>query len=800
MEFLKITAITAAAMLAASSATASLPKLDENENPLVAMFVVNGKPEKSFIAKNLAEVRKAGITQFLIYPRSGCEYEYMTDEWFDFVKFLVNQAKEKNFSSVWLYDEFNWPSGTANKQTMKINPDFALTQMSVAAKPDGGYGFEIVKNPQMPDLLNDAPVDCFINLTHENYYKLLKDDFGGLIKGIFTDEPSIGYFVKDKKYLRTISYYDGLEADYRKLTGGDLRADIIAGIRTNSEPYRAPLSKILGERFAKCYTGKIADWCKKHGILATGHLLSEHISSESSKSSGYILSALSALTFPAIDEIRTHENFLNFEWLTFGSGEYAISKNGRGGMAEFFALGPCDMPLSRARRQIWLASAFGVNRYLLAITQTDLRVKISKDPHHEDAFTGWISSFSASQPWFEVFSAFEADAKKAARFAAKERENLVSVVYPYGVSDINDILILLNKAQLSWKLISPEDKPDTKFVLKSENGLPVGFRSFAQAVAAFAKQSPDRPTVTEQNGVLADEIFVRPYKDGSLIIVNFTDNKRNLILTKNGKKYPFTIFEKGVVALEKDEVPQLFNQPQPAPQPNWRVEISEKNTIRPTFKNSNSFAFRLEKPMTITAVVRNYGDAPELELDGSPLVCNAPYDGAILGLSTLYKQADVNLSAGKHVLKLKNNAVDYAYLPSVLLAGNFSESNGVLRPYARDGKGLSGYVGKIAQSAEVKIPQNATSISFDTDHLACELFIDGKSFGAKLFAPFTWEIPQELRGKTAKVKLVRYTSIGRLFGKKANITQKPKGWSRRTFDEFFPQNDRGVIPFAPLSF
>lgn len=337
-------------------------------------------------------------------------------------------------------------------------------------------------------------------------------------------------------------------------------------------------------------------------------------------------------------------------------------------------------------------------------------------------------------------------------------------------------------------------------MLKSENGLPAGFRSFAQAVAAFAKQSQGRPTVTEQNGVLADEIFVRPYKDGSIVIVNFTDAKRNLILTRNGKKYPFTIFGKGVVALEKNEVPQLFSQPQPTPQPKWDVEISGKNAIRPTFKKSDSFVFSLEKPMTITVIVRNYGDIPEFELDGRPLTCNAPYDGAILGLSKLYKQTDVRLSAGKHTLKLKNNAVDYAYLPSILIAGGFSESDGVLRPYANDGKGLTGYVGKITQSANVEIPQNATSLSFDTDHLACELFIDGKSFGAKLFAPFVWEIPQQFRGKSAEIKLVRYTSIGRLFGKKANITQKPKGWSRRTFDEFFPKNDGEYTPFAPLSF
>ena len=805
MQAMKISlqTIAKAAMLSAAiilppKSHAKLPELSETENPLIAMFVVNGKPEKSFITRHMEKMR-GGFSQFLIYPRTGCEYSYLTDEWFDFVKFLVSEGKRLGYTSVWLYDEFNWPSGTANKQTMKINPDFALRQLSAIKGDDGKITFKTLRNRQMPDLLNEAPVDCFVSLTHEAYYKMFKDDFGGLIKGFFTDEPSIGYFVKDPKFSATIPYYDGLEDDYRALTGGDLRQDIACGIRTNSKPYAAPLSKILGERFRKCYTEKIAEWCAKHNVYATGHMLSEHTAYESARANGYILEPLSALTLPAVDEIRTQENFAQFEWLTFGTGEYAAAKNGNGAMAELFALGPCDMPISQMRRQIWTAAAFGVNRYLLAISQTDLRVKVSDDPHHQDAFTGWLNSVSPSQPWFEKFSELAPEAKKAARFAMKKRDTLVSVVYPYGENNVNDALLALNQNQLSWKLISEKDKPDTKFVLRLKNGLPVGSRSVIQLAQSFAKRSPDRPVVLE-NGSLAENVLVRPYADGSIVAINFTDDTRNLVLSKNGKKYPFTMYPKGVIALEAGEIPQPEGEKiAPNPDAKWRVEIQNDNSLRPIFKNS-AFKFELEKTMLLTFVGRTFGGAPAVQLDGRALQFDAPYDGIIAGLAPLYMQTKVRLEKGEHELKIANGAIDYAYLPSVLICGKFATQGSVLKPYADDGRWLDGYAGKLEQTAQIKIPENAKKIFFTPDAMACELFADGRSLGTRLYAPFSWDIPESLAGKTAQIKLVRYTSLARIFGKLENISQKPKGWSAKTFSEFFPKNSRQLQPFADCYF
>ncbi len=54
-----------------------------NENPLLPMGAITGKPDRKIILETLTALKEVGITQYLLYPRSGCELEYLSEEWFD---------------------------------------------------------------------------------------------------------------------------------------------------------------------------------------------------------------------------------------------------------------------------------------------------------------------------------------------------------------------------------------------------------------------------------------------------------------------------------------------------------------------------------------------------------------------------------------------------------------------------------------------------------------------------------------------------------------------------------------------
>ena len=77
-----------------------------------------------------------------------------------------------------------------------------------------------------------------------------------------------------------------------------------------------------------------------------------------------------AFSLPGIDDIYTSFSSHD-EMAILGAAEYASGENGA--MAELFALGPVDMSYAKKRCMLYLAAAFKINHYFLAISHMDMR-------------------------------------------------------------------------------------------------------------------------------------------------------------------------------------------------------------------------------------------------------------------------------------------------------------------------------------------------------------------------------------------------------------------------------------------
>ncbi|MHB9105477.1 MAG: glycosyl hydrolase [Armatimonadota bacterium] len=118
-----------------------------------------------------------------------------------------------------------------------------------------------------PDLLRPEGIRRFIEMCYEPYYARYKDDFGTLIKGAFTDEPSPGAWY----FPWTANFSAEFLADH----GYDL-LPWLAHIGLDIDE-RTPLIRhhyrLTQHRLQeKYYIRQLADWCRAHGILFTGHL------------------------------------------------------------------------------------------------------------------------------------------------------------------------------------------------------------------------------------------------------------------------------------------------------------------------------------------------------------------------------------------------------------------------------------------------------------------------------------------------------------------------------------------------
>ena len=721
------------------------------ENPLIPMGAITGTPSKGLISETLQSYKEVGITQFLIYPRTGCELEYMSEEWLNTCRFILEEAERLDFTSIWLYDEYNWPSGRCNNQVMKTNSDFEMKQMCVYPQ-NGEYHFAIRSNPNMADLLNPAAVECFINLTHEKYAQYLGKYMGNLLKGIFTDEPEIGHFsYANKEDILRLPYYPGLEEDYAELTQSNLKNDIKAGLKNGSMFFMNSCNKLLAKRFRKIFVDKINEWCSAHNILFTGHLMSESSSGKAQKCNGHPLEILSGFSLPGMDEIFTWNSIETMEWLTFGTLMYAIEKQGnKGGLAELFALGPCDLSFNRMRQQIWMAALFGVDHYVLAVAALDHRGNIEKGDY--------FNPFTRTQAWFEGFKELGIEAANAAGYAGKERVYQVNVRYPYSPTPLTNLLKHLVESQYSWKLIHPHDKADANIVLAFDKDEIYDeksneyFRDYPNMRSWLAQNINKLPLVETPEGKKVSDIFIRHFKDGSVVVIDLSGTSRVLCIKRNGQELLFKLEKNGIARF-----------------PGWEISFDRENTLRADFKDGEFRFVLAEEIDNFVLAIRNYGDIPELLLDDHEIEFSNICNKLPQGITELYlESSQLNLKAGNHLLKLRNAIEDSAYLPLAIFIGKFAkEKENILLKHGDFRNNLYGYSGKITQNAKIEVPVNASIIRLEPDDLCTELWINGKSCGKRLWAPFEWLLPAGVQGKTVEIKIERLTSCGPIFGEKA---------------------------------
>ena len=275
------------------------------KNPLIPMGAITGNPTKTEIDEVMHLYAQVGIEQFLIYPRSGCEIEYMSERWIELCRDIIEAAKREKID-IWLYDEYNWPSGTCRGKVMRENEEYYAKSVFV----EGGKCV-IKKNEEYADILNADAVDCFIKNTHEVYYQHFGEYFGTVIKGIFTDEPDMFACTwNGGKY----PYTKNLEALYRERFQRELFEDMSA--TEPSKEFKRDFIGLLGELFRTNYLKRINDWCISHNIILTGHTMEESSMCRAIKTCGNMIKALRCFSLPGIDEIYTQTSIDQAEWLT----------------------------------------------------------------------------------------------------------------------------------------------------------------------------------------------------------------------------------------------------------------------------------------------------------------------------------------------------------------------------------------------------------------------------------------------------------------------------------------------------
>ena len=294
---------------------------------------------------------------FFIHSREGLETAYMGPQWMAAVRDVVDAARREGLYA-WLYDEDRWPSGAAGGLVPARGGDAfrskALTlevasplpavdetvlaqyrarlqgrtlltvervSLTQATSPADGEVVLILRrevaeptqwyNDDAPaDNLNPDSVAAFIDITYEAYRRLIGDDFGELIPGIFTDEPNVND-VKLRSGLPHVPWTDGLAEYFAARRGYDFLdvAPYVFFEGDGAAKARHDFWWTISERFAEAYSKQLGEWCEAHHLALTGHYLEENLLGFSVWRSGAIMPHYPYQQVPGIDMLceQTHE-------------------------------------------------------------------------------------------------------------------------------------------------------------------------------------------------------------------------------------------------------------------------------------------------------------------------------------------------------------------------------------------------------------------------------------------------------------------------------------------------------------
>lgn len=89
---------------------------------IVPFWFWNGDMSEAAIKLQIKEMADKGVGGFFICARQGLTVPYLSQSWFDRVRFAVETAKTFGLE-VWIYDEYPYPSGMAGGEVTLEHPD-----------------------------------------------------------------------------------------------------------------------------------------------------------------------------------------------------------------------------------------------------------------------------------------------------------------------------------------------------------------------------------------------------------------------------------------------------------------------------------------------------------------------------------------------------------------------------------------------------------------------------------------------------------------------------------------------------
>lgn len=342
---------------------------------------------------------------------------------------LFNLAYSSGMN-IWIYDENGFPSGAADGLVLKDNPEYESEGISLLTKTGSGKqsvtwtmpgSFEKIVtayavsgnttynvtvsgntvkwsgvngswtiymivssrmyentvamsggyNRGLPNLLRKDAVGKFIEVGYQYYADNIKN-FSDIVTAFFTDEPTLPEAILNGSIpYAKVSWSTDVEARFKEMHGYSLKQhyhSLFNGDTAEDITIRCNYRQTLASLFAENYSGQIAAWGKKNGVLTSGHLNMEEHLLWHVPNYGDMMQALKAMGAPGGDMLTgKYSNYMSeaqSNWFLsnhFMGGKYVGSAARVAGKDDYVMVEFCPT-------DTWEGGAFNTKNDIFAIT------------------------------------------------------------------------------------------------------------------------------------------------------------------------------------------------------------------------------------------------------------------------------------------------------------------------------------------------------------------------------------------------------------------------------------------------
>ena len=256
-------------------------------------------------------------------------------------------------------------------------------------------------NQAYVNTLDKVAMDRFIEVTHETYAKYFGDDFGKNIPAIFTDEPQFCHkkklnYASDKKDI-ILPYTDDIEETFFAAYGHSL-LDSLPELFWEKEGEvsvtRYQYHDHICERFAEAFADNVGDWCNKHNLMLTGHMMEEPTLKSQTSALGEVMRSFRSFQLPGIDMLCDRRELSTAKQAQSAARQFGCP----GVMSELYGVTNWDFDFRGHKLQGDWQAALGVTVRVPHLTWTSMAGEAKRD---------YPASIGYQSPWYKEYKYIE---------------------------------------------------------------------------------------------------------------------------------------------------------------------------------------------------------------------------------------------------------------------------------------------------------------------------------------------------------------------------------------------------------